>query len=296
MGSHLRRHGEGAGIGIGAGVGPHPQEIVVEGHHRVFQKHRHRPEKEILREADIAGKGGLQFLAVDVELHIVPHLGDDFRKSVIPQGRVDAGTDGGNEVPHRFRGEPASQIDGHRQGHRAFLVGMLPALLFQQHVDQRGGEVLCDGGVITPCGLPELLQGHEAHGDMEGVKRLRGAGVGIGLRHPPQTQGVPPGIAGVSVLQLLLPGRFLQVQHAVSGRNAYAGLPQILRQQRPEKDQGPGPVGQGVEHLQRDAVPVVVKPHQPAVVLPEAHRLAGIGHVGLQKGARGGVGLQIVPE
>ena len=131
---------------------------------------------------------------------------------------------------------------------------------------------------------------------MEGVKRLRGAGVGIGLRHPPQTQGVPPGIAGVSVLQLLLPGRFLQVQHTVSGRNAYAGLPQILRQQRPEKNQGPGPVGQGVEHLQGDAVPVIVKPHQPAVVLPEAHWLAGIGHVGLQKGARGGIGFQIVPE
>ena len=173
---------------------------------------------------------------------------------------------------------------------------MLPALLFQQHVDQHGGKVLCDGGVITPCGLPELPQGHEAHGDMESVKGLRGAGVGVGLGHPPQAQGVASGIAGVSVLQLLLPGRLLQVQHAVSGRNAYAGLPQILRQQRPEKDQGPGPVGQGVEHLQGDAVPIVVKPHQPAVVLPEAHRLAGIGHVGLQKGARGGVGLQIVPE
>ena len=165
----------------------------------------------------------------------MPHLGDDLREGVVPQSRVHAGPDGGDEVPHRFRGEPAPQIDGHRQGHRAFLVGMLPALLFQQHVDQRGGEVLCDGGVITPCGLPELPQGHEAHGDMEGVKGLRGAGVGIGFGHPPQAQSVTPGIAGVCVLQLLLPGRFLQVQHAVSGRNAYACLPQILRQQRSEK-------------------------------------------------------------
>ena len=126
---------------------------------------------------------------------------------------------------------------------------MLPALLFQQHVDQRGGEVLCDGGVITPCGLPELLQGHEAHGDMEGVKRLRGAGVGVGLGHPPQAQGVAPGIAGVGVLQFLLPGWLFQVQHAVSGRNTDANLPQILRQQRPEKGQGSGPIGQGVEYL-----------------------------------------------
>ena len=59
MGSHLRRHGEGAGIGIGAGVRPHAEKVIVQGHHRIFQKHRHRPEKEIFRKADIAGKGGL---------------------------------------------------------------------------------------------------------------------------------------------------------------------------------------------------------------------------------------------
>ena len=127
----------------------------------------------------------------------------------------------GRTVVMKFRtvseGNQLRKIDGHRQGHRAFLVGMLPALLFQQHVDQHGGKVLCDGGVITPCGLPELPQGHEAHGDMEGVKGLRGAGVGIGLRHPPQAQGVAPGIAGVGVLQLLLPGRLRQIQYAVSG-------------------------------------------------------------------------------
>ena len=78
MGSHLRRHGEGAGIGIGAGVGPHPQEIVVEGHHRIFQKHRHRPEKEILTVTGTIQAGGRTIQVTEqIELSFVYNMPDD---------------------------------------------------------------------------------------------------------------------------------------------------------------------------------------------------------------------------
>ena len=39
-----------------------------------------------------------------------------------------------------------------------------------------------------------------------------------------------------------------------------------------------------------------VKAHQPAVVLPEADRLAGVGNISFHKGARGRIWLKIVPE
>ena len=53
-----------------------------------------------------------------------------------------------------------------------------------------------------------------------------------------------------------------------------------------EKDDGPAAVGERVNDLDGNTVPVIVKPHEPAVILPEADGLAGIGHVLLQKRAR----------
>ena len=102
VGRHLRRHGKCAGIGIGAGIGPHAQQIVVQGHDRVFQNDGNGPEKEILRKAHIAGKRGLKLLPVDVELHVVPHLRDDLRERVRAESRVDNGADSGNKVPQSF--------------------------------------------------------------------------------------------------------------------------------------------------------------------------------------------------
>ena len=75
-----------------------------------------------------------------------------------------------------------------------------------------------------------------------------------------------------------------------------AQFPQIDRQQGLEKDQRPSAVAHRMEDLQRDARFIVVKPHQPAVVLLEAHRLAGIGDIRLHEGTGGMVGLEIMPE
>ena len=173
---------------------------------------------------------------------------------------------------------------------------MIPVLLFQQHMDQYGGEIFRNGGVLPPGGLTQLVQRHKAHGNVERIERFGGAGVGIGLGHPPQAQRVVSGVSDVGILQLLLPGRFVQIQHAVSGGDIRAGLPQVFRQQRPKKYQRTGPVRQRVKDLQRDPVPIVIKAYQPAVVLPEAHRLARVGNIGLQEGAGRGVWLQIIPE
>ena len=173
---------------------------------------------------------------------------------------------------------------------------MLPVLLFQQHMDQYGGEIFRNGGVLPPGGLTQLVQRHKAHGNVERIERFGGAGVGIGLGHPPQAQRVVSGVSDVGILQLLLPGRFVQIQHAVSGGDIRAGLPQVFRQQRPEEHHGPCAVGQGVEHFDGDAAAIVVKPHQPAVVLPKPDGLAGVGDVLLQKRSGRMVRLEIVPE
>ena len=121
---------------------------------------------------------------------------------------------------------------------------------------------------------------------MEGVERLGGPGILIRRRLAVKAQRVMARIAGVGVLQLLLARRLIQIEHTVPRRNIHAGLTQIFRQQRAEKDDGPAAVGERVKDLDGNTVPVIVKPHEPAVVLPEADGLAGIGHVLLQKRAR----------
>lgn len=91
------------------------------------------------------------------------------------------------------------------------------------------------------CLLAQVGERHEAHRDMEGVERLRRAGILIGPRQPPQAEGVAARIAGVGVLQLLLARRLIQIEHAVPRRNIHAGLTQVFRQQRRKKTMAPPP-------------------------------------------------------
>ena len=146
------------------------------------------------------------------------------------------------------------------------------------------------------CLLAQAGERHEAHRDMEGVERLRRAGILIGPRQAAQAEGVAARIAGVGVLQLLLARRLVQIEHAVSRGNVHAGLAQVFGKERAEKDDGPAAVGQRVEHLDGDALAVIVKAHEPAVVLAEADGLAGVGDVLLQKRSGRMVRLEIVPE
>ena len=163
-------------------------------------------------------------------------------------------------------------------------------------MDQHGGEIFRDRRAVCPCPLAQLDERHKAHRHMEGVKRLGRTGVRIGLGHSAQSERVPSRVAGVGVLHLLRTRRLVKIQHTVPDRDRHAGLAQILRQQRAEKGHGSSSVGEGMEHLDGDAVAVIVKAHEPAVVLPEADGLTGIGNVLLQKGPGCAVRFEIIPE
>ena len=91
------------------------------------------------------------------------------------------------------------------------------------------------------CLLAQAGERHEAHRDMEGVERLRRAGILIGPRQPPQAEGVAARIAGVGVLQLLLARRLVQIEHAVSRGNVHAGLAQVFGKERAEKNDARSP-------------------------------------------------------
>ena len=293
---HLRRHGERAGVGVGAGIGAHTEQAVVERHDRILEHDRNEAQGKVLRKADVAGKRRLQLLPVDVQLHKMAHLRDDLGEGVVAERRVDIRADGGDEVAQRFARKPAAQIDRHRQRHGALTVGPLVLLLFQNDVDEHGGEVLRDGGVMLLYLLAQAGERHEAHRDMEGVERLRRAGILIGPRQAAQAEGVAARIAGVGVLQLLLARRLVQIEHAVSRGNVHAGLAQVFGKERAEKDDGPAAVGKRMKDLDGDALAVIVKAHEPAVVLAETDGLAGVGDVLLQKRSGRMVRLEIVPE
>ena len=188
------------------------------------------------------------------------------------------------------------QVDGHRQGHRQLPAAALPALLGQDGLDEHRREVLRHRGAVALGHRPEPVQRDQAHGDVEGIEGLRGAGVlvGLALPHTPADPGF--GISEVGVLLLLLRRRLVHVQDAAGVGDLVAQLPEIDRQQGAEQGQSPRPVGQGVEDLQGDAVSVVKEADEPAVVLLETHRLAGVAHVLLHEGAGGVVGLKVIPE
>ena len=169
-------------------------------------------------------------------------------------------------------------------------------LFVQQHLEQHRRQVLGDGHAVPLGLLPEGGHGAEAHGDVEGIEGLRRAVVLVGLLPPLFPPGADGGIAAVGVLPLLLPGRLLHVQDAVGVGDVMSQLPQVHRQQGLEEHQGAAAVADGVEYLQGNAPVVDVEPHQPAVVLPEAHRLAGVGDVLLHEGAGGRVRLKVIPE
>ena len=122
------------------------------------------------------------------------------------------------------------------------------------------------------------------------------AGMLIGHRQAAQAEGGAARVAGVGVLQLLLARRLVQIEHAGSRGNIHAGLTQVFGKERAEKDDGPAAGGQRVEHLDGNALAVIVKAHEPAVVLAEADGLAGVGAVLLQKRSGRMVRLEIVPE
>ena len=73
-------------------------------------------------------------------------------------------------------------------------------------------------------------------------------------------------------------------------------FPQIDRQKGFEEHQGSAAVADGVKDFDGNALFIIVKPHQPPVVLPKPHRLAGVGDILFQKGAGGVVGLAVVPK
>ena len=131
---------------------------------------------------------------------------------------------------------------------------------------------------------------------MERVKRLACAGILIRRRLAVKAQRVVSCVAGIGVLHLLLARRLVQIKHTVPRRDINAGLAQVFGKERAEKDDGPAAVGQRVEHLDGDTLAVIVKAHEPAVVLAEADGLAGGGDVLLQKRSGRMVRLEIVPE
>ena len=226
----------------------------------------------------------------------VVDLGHDLRKGILPQGGVNGRADGEDEIPQGLGGEIPPQVDGDGQGHRLLPPAALLPLVVQDGLEQHRRQVLGDGGPVGLGHLLEPVHREKTHGHVQGVKGLRPAGVGVGRPLPAAPEDLPPGVAGVGVLHLLRVRRGIHVQHAAAAGDVFPQLPEVDRKQRAEEGQGPRPVAQGVEYLKGDALLIVEKPHQPAVVLPKAHRLAGVGHVGADKGARGVVGLEIVPE
>ena len=296
VGGHGLRHGERAGIGERGGEGAHAPRAVIVGHDGVFQHPGDELERPVRLIADVAGDLRPQLLGRGVQTHIVVDLPRNLREGIVSQRRVEAGLDRDEEVAQRPGGEPRPQVHRHRQRHRPHPVVILPPLLFRQDPQQRRRQIFRDGDLIAVGLFPQPVYGEKAHRDVEGVKRLCQPPVGIGPPHQRQPPGRGAGVADVGVLQLLGAGRLLQRQHAALRRNGRAGLAQILRQQRAEKDQRARAVRQRVERLHGDAVPIVVEPHQPAVVLVEADRLAGVGHVRLEERAGSGVRLEVVPE
>ena len=226
----------------------------------------------------------------------MPHLRDDLGERVVAERGVDIRADGGDEVAQRLAREPAAQIDGDGQRHGAQAVGLFALLLFQNDVNEHSGEVFGDRRAVLFRLLAQLRERHEAHRHMERVKRLACAGILIRRRLAVEAQCVVSCVAGIGVLHLLLARRLVQIKHTVPRRDINAGLAQVFGQQRAEEDDGSAAVGKRVEDLNRNAVAVIVKAHEPAVVFLEAHGLAGVGHVLFQKRPRRAVVLQIVPE
>ena len=224
------------------------------------------------------------------------HLRDDFGKGVVAERGVDKGAHRGDKVAQRFRREPAAQVDRNGQRHGAQSIGLLALLLFQNHVDEYSGEILRDGRAVLFCFRAQRLKRHKAHRHMEGIERLRRSGILIRLRLAVQPQRMMSRVAGVGVLHLLRARRLGKVEHAVPRRHVNAGLAQVLGKQCAEKDDRPAAVGQRVEDLNGDAAAVIVKAHEPAVVLLEPDGLARVGHIFFQKRPRRGIRLKIVPE
>ena len=294
--SHLLRHGEGAWVGIGARVRQYTRQLVAQGHDRILQHDGDDLQQPVCGEFHIPGDGRLHLLAVDVQPEIVVHLREHLFKGILPQRGVDGGPHRQNEVAQGFRGKPAPQVDRYGQRHRPLPPGALPVLLVGDHLQQDGSQVLRDGHPVAP-GL--LLQpGHraEAHGDVEGIEGLCRTVVLVGLFPPLLPPGTHGGVAAVGVLPFRPPGLLRHVQNAVGVWDGIPQLPQVDRQQSLEKYQRPAAVTDGVEHLHGDALLIIVKAYQPAVVLPEAHRLAGVGDILLHKGPGGAVWLEVVPE
>ena len=213
-----------------------------------------------------------------------------------PTLRVDGGPHRQNEVAQGLGREVGPQIDGHGQGHRQLPPPPLPALLGQQGLDEHRRQVFRHRGVVAPGHRAQLVQRHQSHGDVERVEGLRRAVALIGLPVPHAQLHPGGGVAEIGVLPLLPPGRLVHIQDALRVGDGVAQFPQVDRQQGPEKGQRPRPVGHGVEYLQGNPVMVIEKADQPAVVLPIAHWLAGVLHILLDKGARGVVGLEVVPK
>ena len=176
------------------------------------------------------------------------------------------------------------------------MAEVVGRLVFQKGLEQDGGEILRDGCAVFLCLLPQRVHGHQAQGDVEGVEGLGRAGVGKGRPIQPAPQGPFAGVTGIGILQLLPLGGLVDVQNPRPVGDGVAQLPQVDRQQGAQEHQGPRAVGNGVKDFQGDPVLVVENADQPVVVLVKAHRLAGIGHVRLHKGAGVGIGLKIAPK
>ena len=295
MAGHRLRQGEIAGVGEGGREGPDAALRVTAEHDDVLHHAGDDLQNGVILQAHAAREHGLQLLRRGVQPQLAADKVDELGERIFAERGVGKNGHGHDEVAQRLRGEILPQIDGYAEGDGLLPPRRLAPLLFQQQVQQHRGQILRDGAAQGLRARFKLVDGHETHRHVEGVKGLRRAEVLIGplhARHPP---GDARAVAQIGVLPLFGHRRRVQIDGAVR-RHVLARLAQVLGQHGAEKHQRASAVRHGVEHLQRDAVAVVEEAHQPAVVLAEADGPAGVGAVRLHEGAARAVGLEIIPE